>query len=201
MKEIKNELLKYLIELFIVAFGVFLGIIISENKANNQINRNVKNSITYIIDELETNSGNLKKSIKYHEMIKENLSSFRSLKEKDLLAPYFGSQIFHFTKIKGWTGINLPKFENIAFESAKISGIFQEMDIASVQTISRAYKQIAFNEDFGKSLFEKMIAMNSETKTIDAIGMIQLLTTDVLSSEKSLDRELEKILAKIKDEQ
>lgn len=199
MKDRKNYILKYAIEMLIVAFGVMLGIYVSEWKSVRKLKENASQSLSNIIIELETNSENLESCITYHTEIKENLMSFTEpLKEQELLEPYFENKHLHFTKIKDWKGVNLPKFESIAFESAKMNGVLQHIDIEQVQLIAAAYEQIDFNKEFGQSLFDKMINMSSSTKVIDALGMIELLSYDILNCEKKLRSDLTKICEDLK---
>jgi hypothetical protein len=198
-KQVRKDVLKYLIELLIVAFGVFLGFYVSEWKSNQRVVRNTSQAIANIIEELEINETVLLKSIKYHEKIKENLwERTQTFSQAELRQPYFGSAAFHLTEIEGWVGVGLPAYESIAFEGAKMNGVLQEIDIETVQAIAGAYSKIEFCDEFGKSLFEKMIQMNSETKVADVVGMLELLTSDILTTEITLAFDLKKIIAEIK---
>lgn len=71
---IKKSVAKYLVELLIVAFGVFLGIMVSEQKAKNRTNENISNSRDMIVEELEVNRQNLVHAVEYHEKLKKGLT-------------------------------------------------------------------------------------------------------------------------------
>ncbi len=200
MKHFKKNVLKYVFDLAIVTFGVFLAIFVNGKIVQNKIDRDVKKSINYIIDELKLNRDQLVMIIEYHQKIKENFREVKSrVSDKEIMEPYFSSKAFRFTHIKDWVGISLPNYENIAFEGAKISGITQEFDIETIQYISQAYKLIEFNAEFGKTVLNKMLAIDSNTKVADAMGMISLLTSDVLNSEISLKAQLDHTIENIQN--
>ncbi len=199
MKNWKKNIVKYLFELLIVAFGVFLGIYVSEWNSKKHINENTSKSMNFIIEEMKSNQKNLLKSIEYHELIKSNLRKItKQISEHEISKPYFGNKAFHVSNIEGWAGIGLSKFRTISFEGAKMNSIFQEMDFEIVQQIASAYKQIEFNQEFGTSVLDKMLQTNSTTKVVDVIGIVELLTSDVLNSEKALNLELEHTIEYLK---
>lgn len=194
-----KRILKYLLEVIMVAFGVFLGIFVSEWRAEKEIQKDVKKSINLMLEELSSNSDNLGRTISYHELIRVNLdSTISNLTKEDFQKPYFSDRKFILMKIPGWTGIRLNNLENIAYESAKIGGIFQELDVETIQLISRAYNHQEFYKDISKSTLEKLIAIDSNTKNSDVIGIIQLLTSDVLDTERSLKNSLDNTIEQLK---
>lgn len=191
MTKLRKNILKYILELIIVAFGVFLGIYVSESRTKHLAKKKKETAISFILNELDENIKNLSQAIEYHETIRNNLNeSTNHLDEKTIYSSYFSKTHFHITQIKGWRGLGLSKLDNIAFESAKLNSILQDVNISDLQLISNAYKQIEFLDKFGKSLFDKFINMDTSTKIIDVIGMLELLTTDILNSEKRLKEEL-----------
>lgn len=187
METRSNNILKYLIEFLIVAFGVFLGIYVSDWQEQKKVNIEKEKSIQYILEEIETNKTNLKHTIKYHETIKVGFDSLvNTLTQEEVLTPYLNSPLFNHQNITGWAGVGLPSFEDIAFEGAKISGIIQEIDIETIQDISKAYKLQNFVSEIGKSALDKLIDINSSSKIIDAITILDLLLSDFLNMERAL---------------
>ncbi len=188
-----------MIEFFIVAFGVFLGIYASEWQNQKKVSENKNKSLRYILLELTNNKEKLQKSIKYHEIIKVNFDSIgKTLSEKDVLIPYFENKKFMHNRIKNWQGIGLPDLEDVAFEGAKIIGITQEIEIELINSISKAYKLQKVSSEYGKSILDRVVNINSSSKTIDVIASIRLLTTDYLTYEKLLLIQTEKTIAEIK---
>jgi len=190
-----NRIFKYLIEFLIVAFGVFLGIYVSEVQNEKKIKIEKEKSVNYIIKELKNNKKRVEESIKYHQSIKTEIDSIaKTLDEKDLFTIYIG--INHFNKIKGWNGVRVAAIESTAFEAAKISGIVKEYDIEFIQKISNIYKQKEAYSELGNSILTKMVNLNSSAKVVDVFSSIELITSDLLNYEKSLLKEIEKIKLK-----
>ncbi len=199
MKTFRKKILTHLIELIIVAFGVFLGIYVSEWKSAERMQKNTFKSLNYIIAELEANHENLGRAIEYHVTIKANLKKITSqLDETTFDKPYFGNKEFHVMKIDQWTGVGLPDFKTISYDGAKLNGIFQEIDFEIVQLIASAYKQITFSQEFGKSILDKLLQSNSSTKVADIVGTVELLTSDVLNNEHRVASELKNIIKELK---
>lgn len=195
----KKNLLKYLIEFIIVAFGVFLGIYLNNRESDKKSDLNKNKAIENIITELESNNENLKKSISYHELIKTNLDSLlKTIPEETFKESYFENKKFKFIYIKNWTGNGFTEYDNTAFEVSKMSGTLQTMDIELIQEISKIYKKLNSQSNFQNSMNNKMASLNSQSTTYDAIGNIILLTGDNLGMEKILSEQLEKSIETIK---
>lgn len=199
-QSIKKSLPKYLAELIIVAFGVFLGILVSEHKTKNKIKENASISRAYIIDELETNRQNLINIVQYHEKIKKGFDSLKSqITEEITFSTYFSNNKFRQEHIPGWNGLGIVKIEDVAFESAKIGGIFQSMDINDVKQISSAYRQLYNYREFGNIVTEKTFSMNAQTIVMDVVGILDILTSDFLNNEKHLVNELDQTIKILKE--
>ncbi|WP_237276114.1 hypothetical protein [Tenacibaculum ovolyticum] len=197
MKKNTKRIFKYLIEFIIVAFGVFLGIYASEIQNEKKVKLEKEKSISYIIEELENNKKRLKESIKYHQSIKTEIDSIaKTLNEKDLFTIYIGNKSFQHSEIKDWSGVRVANLEFTAFEAAKISGIIKEYDIKFIQNISKIYKHQETYSEFGNSILNKLISLNSSTKVVDVLSSIKLVTNDLLNYEKTLLEATQKIKQK-----
>lgn len=198
MNKIIKNILKYLIEVIIVAFGVFLGVYFSNVNTENKIKKEKEKSLNLIIGELDTNRLLLEKFIDYHENIKIEIDSISSnLSEKEKFTSITESEFNH-NKIKGWNGFQFARFQKTAFETIKMSGIIKEFDIEIIQKLSKIYSVQDLYIDFGKSILNKAIDTNSKTNTIDLIKIIELMTNDLLGMEKQLKVGFEKISAELK---
>jgi len=109
------------------------------------------------------------------------------------MTPYWENENFKHNQIKGWHGIFLAEVDDIAFEGAKISGVIKEFDIELIQKLSKIYKLQSQYLKFGNSIFNRMLSINSDTKVLDVIGSIQLMTSDLLLYEKKLFQEIENL--------
>lgn len=194
MNKTLKSALRYAIEIVIVAFGVFLGVYYSNLNAAEKTDKEKEKSISLIVQELENNQRLLLKDIEYHEGIKEALDSiFPSLSEEDLYTNFLQSSFKH-EAIDGWKGFVYSRLQQTAFESAKTTGIIREFDLELVQKLSNIYHFQNTYIGFGESILDKAFQTNSDTKVVDFIGIIQLMTSDLLSAEKQLVMELERTL-------
>ncbi len=199
MKNILKKVGQYGIQLLIVAFGVYLGTYVNEERGRRKMQKEVDLSVKLILEELESNKVILEKTISYHNELKENLAThMSSMKDGDAVKPYFFNDEFKFQKIEGWKGINVINLEDLAFEGAKINGITQHMGVERLAIISGVYKYQKVTHELSNSVVQQLMNMNSDTKTIDAMIMLQKLTTDVLENEKGLLRETSESIEKIR---
>ena len=200
MKNILKKIGQYGIQLLIVTFGVYLGTYVNEERGRRKMQKEVNLSVKLILEELESNKEILEKTISYHNELKENLAAHMSaMKEGDGMKPYFFNDEFKFQRIEGWKGIGFLSLEDLAFEGAKINGITQHMDVERLTLISGVYKYQKVTHELGNSVVQQLMNMDSDTKTIDAMIMLQKLTTDVLENEKGLLRITSESIEKIKE--
>jgi len=122
----KKNIIKYLIEFLIVAFGVFLGSYANEIQNEKKINKNKEKAIENIISELENNKEKLEKSIEYHKVLEVYFDSIvATIPKKSFKENFFESGKFRYSSAKEWKGMGFAEFESTAFETAKISGTLQ----------------------------------------------------------------------------
>lgn len=181
----KQDLLKYLLELLVVAFGVFLGIFASDWNANRKTKTEVDRTINYIVEEMESNAKNLDFAIQYHKKLGPMLDSVReNLSQDDYLSLYFKSQNFKLGSSFNWTGPGLVSLQSSVYESGKIAGILQELDIETVQLISNAYLWQTNYKMMVEKIMDKLFELDSNTKVVDVIGIVEMLATDILMNEE-----------------
>lgn len=194
MKNNTRRIFKYLVELLIVVFGVFFGLYASEIQSEKRIKREKQKSINYIVEELRGNKEKLEATIRYHKLIRNALDSIAvNLNQKDFFKIYIGNQIFKHNEIKGWKGVQIANLESTAFEAAKISGIIKEYDIGFIRDVSKIYSYQEEYLEFGNSILQRMININSSSKVIDAFSSIELMTHDLVNYEEAIYEEIEKI--------
>ena len=191
---------KYLFEILVVAFGVFLGIAVSEAVANNKQKRQTERSIVYIVKELRLNKEALETSISYHEKLKENFQQLtKDITEEELQEPYFKSRFAPFNKIEGWKGPSIPKMQNSMYEAAKTANIFQNLELEELQSVSKIYLRLnAFNE-FLNIWWNRFLVIGADTKTMDVFINFNILFSDILQSEKNLKLELQNAIDQLED--
>lgn len=201
MKKTIQTIGKYFIELFIVAFGVFLGFYLNNLSAENKIKQEKHRTLEIIITELQNNAILIKNMAHYHEGIKAQMSQILpKLKREILFSNYMGNKEFNFNQLKGWNGFNFARVETTAFEGAKMSGIFSNFNIKTIQEISAIYQTFKVYNDFGVTVLNKGIATNSSTKVVDFVITIELMTGDLLLLEYKLESTITSTIAALKKE-
>jgi len=189
-----KTIMKYILELLIVAFGVFLGIYIGEQNNQQKTDKNVINALTQIMSEFDLNSKKLESSINYHEKVSVEIdSATKSLDEIDYETLYYKNNKFQFIELPSWKGVGTASLSHSVYESAKIGGVFQELNISTINLISSVYEYQKTYSDFTKSTIDKFISFNSNTKTVDVVGTLRMLTKyDIAQMEKNLQNEIKK---------
>lgn len=195
----KQDILKYFLELITVAFGVFLGIAVSEWNAQRNTNNQVEKTVNYIVNELELNVRNLDYAIEYHEQLKTNIDSIgKSIDKSAMNAPYFSNEQFKIYEIPGWSGPGIAYLEKSVYEGAKMGNILQELDIKTLQLVSKMYGRQENYEMMGKSTLDRLLSMDTNTKTLDVLGIVEMLVFDILPNEKRLKKQLERTISDLK---
>jgi len=200
-KKTGKNVVKYILELLVVSFGVYLGIYVGERNSQQKTDTNTKKALTQIITELNSNTGRLKSAISYHEQIGIELDSVvSSLERDDYNTLYFENEKFNHNKsLPSWNGINTVKLSSTIFESAKIGGVLQELNISTINLISSAYEFQNIYDDLSKATVKQMMEMDSQTKTSDVIQLLSRLSKyDVVNMEKGLLNHIETNVTELK---
>lgn len=192
---------KYSIDLLVVAFGVLLGLYVSNWNDKRHVQSNVDRTLDHIISELESNVSKLERAYDYHGTLCSSIKTYKdSLGKVDYLQPYYKSKFKHF-KIPGWKGSGIASMEDIAFESAKINGVFQELDISLTQKISRAYLIKDSYMKIAQVPLNRFLANDSDTKLIDVIGILEIICNDLMPQEMWSINGTKEIILEIKASQ
>ena len=195
MNKTTKHIIKYLIEIIIVAFGVFLGTYFSDASAQKKLQADKERAMQIISKELAYNRKMIQEHVTYHEAIKVQIDSiFETLSEEDRLESIVKTKKFQQNQVKGWRGLLYARVQKTGFEGAKLSGVVKEFDIELIQKLSNIYSLQDIYSDFGASILNKGISMNSSAKVIDFIGVTQLMTSDLLGLEKRLLKELDEMI-------
>lgn len=183
--EIKiKDVIKYSIEALIVTFGVILGLVLTQNISQKKTDRNTKSALIQITEELDNNILKFEKAGKYHvKMAIQIDSAFHTIKPEDLEKKYYSYEKFKYYKLNGWFGIQTVDYEDVMFESAKINGVFQELNIETLKTISQAYSQMHNYGDFKKTFWDKFLSIDSKTTVMDIFALLNTMKGDMINFE------------------
>lgn len=198
MAKKNKNIFKYLIEMFIVAFGVFLGIIVSDWRTQRKMDRNVDKTLGYIIEEIKTNKKKLESMAKYHAGINHQFDSISSLfTEEDLGMPYLNHPKFFHMNLKNWRGVGITRIDKIVFEGAKINGVFGELDISTIQLISSLYQQSDEYNKVCEATLNKFFLTDNKATLSDIAEIFELMKYDMSMTEinliNTLNREIKHI--------
>jgi hypothetical protein len=200
MKISNTQIGKYLLELFIVSFGVFLGMVVSDWDYERSMKKKTEQTRLYLIHEIKENVEKLDQAIDYHAgLVPITDSLFKNLGEGALYQPYFESdnQVF---KIPGWQGLGLAELEDVIFETSKMTQVLPEFSLRTIHLLSRSYKKQQTYQDLSRTVTNRFFEMDSKTKLIDVMGNIEMMTGDILEAERFLLSKLNETLKLLETE-
>lgn len=183
----KETIIAQLLQLLIVAFGVFFALIVNDWSASQNQRSLKEKTVELLISELEFNRTKLESSIEYHLNLKKELPLLaKELDQKRMLESILVSGGVRFNQLPSWNGPGLVGLETAVYDGAIISGVFSTLDIQKLQAISGVYSKQKEYIRLSESVINKLLSMNSETKNIDMIILLELLVNDMTLLEKSL---------------
>ncbi|GLB47780.1 hypothetical protein [Neptunitalea lumnitzerae] len=192
MKVFKKSYLPHIFEAAMVTFGVLLALFVNECNEQRKIDNNTEQTLEFIIAELHTNITKFENSVAYHTQLKKEIdSTSQHITETDLQAIYYSNTKFKHFQLPSWKGIGIVEPDNIVFESAKMNGVFQEINIPTTQLISEAYQKMKAYDYLSENALEAFLNINSETKTLDVFRILELMKYDILNFEEYLQNHLE----------
>ena len=81
------------------------------------------------------------------------------------------------------------------FQSIRTANILQDLDISSIQNISKTYSALENFNQFKNKWWDHFMSLNSETKTRDFMLNFDILFNDIVASEnrmiQSINHEIE----------
>ncbi|UII21556.1 hypothetical protein [Fulvivirga ligni] len=180
-----TDVIKYLIEVMIVAFGVVLGLVLSQHYQQKRTDENTHKALMQIVSELDINIEKFEEAINYHRKISVQIdSTFRGLDDDALEGKYYAYKRTKFYELPEWTGIGVAKPDQVSYESAKVSGVFQEVNISTLRSITNAYSMMEVYEEFTKTYSTNILGLNSRTTVLDAMGMMNTMRNDMVFFEE-----------------
>lgn len=201
MTKFLKSLFKYILEFIVVAFGVFLGLYVSDLRSEEKLAEEKTRALQLIQDELQSNLNNIREAYLYHKSLEGVVDSIRQvIPQQEGRRLYIGNPYFQHNKLPGWSGFMLPDLDKTALESVKLSGTLQEFEIEKIRLITNMYTLMDRYDAFSDKILDKMIGMDSETKVVDIIIVLDVMTKDIRQYEGKVMMTLEKTLAGLKNE-
>ena len=179
-----KDIIKYFIEALIVVLGVVLGLALTQQNSQKKTDRNTKTALYQVIEEIETNILKFDESLEYHEKIGIQIDSvLHTIESEYHEKKYFDYKDFRFNELDGWNGLGTVDYEDIIFESARINGVFQELNIETIKLISEAYSQMRTYDDFKKTYWDKFFSLDSKTTVRDIMELLFIMKNDITNLE------------------
>ncbi|MTI41213.1 hypothetical protein [Fulvivirga lutimaris] len=190
--DLVKSLFKYILEAAIVAFGVVLGLYLSEQNAQSKTNENTKVALNYIVQELRANRELLIQAKEYHKKISVEFDSLsKTATAADLEQVYYTNDKFKHFKLPGWQGVGTAKVKSIIYESAKLSGVLQELNITTIQNIAEVYETLDSYKNLSKTAMDGLLNVGASTKVADVFRVFELMKYDIQSFEGFLIEHLD----------
>ncbi|MBZ0200390.1 MAG: hypothetical protein K8H86_11020, partial [Ignavibacteriaceae bacterium] len=145
--------------------------------------------ILNISNELEQNSNKLLYSIDYHKILEKSIDSiWANTPQKDLNKKLLENK--GFSQIPNWKGIGLSKLNTSSYNSALISNIFPGMQPDIVESVSKTYQDIEIYNSIREKILNRFYNIDSNTKYIDVLLIIEIIKGDVIDFENKLHKEI-----------
>ncbi|WP_422361620.1 DUF6090 family protein [Reichenbachiella sp.] len=192
----RHKIWEYIIQIVIVIFGVFLGILLSEWNNDQKDNNRQKVFLSHMASELNGHKNQLDLVIPYHESITKAVDSVISNSSKEELKTAFiwdGA----WGKIPKWQGLKLFPLRTPTYESAKFSEVLAGMDSELLESITGYYESVNSYNTLCNGISEKILDINSQTEYVDVLLLVMIIKGDVLGTEKGIKASTDSLIQKI----
>jgi hypothetical protein len=190
---------EYIFQAVLTFISVFLAILAGNWNEDFKEYRQTQVFLQNLVAELKENKNRVEKSIPYHQKLGSVSDSLFLLANDNKIATNFmafgGTQ-----KIPNWRGMGFAGIDNSIYQSGLISGRLNNIPfdllskIAKIQAIQHEYTK------FNQQLFEKMVAFNSETKTVEMLMITSVLGGEIYQIERELNVVLGQLIVEIEKE-
>ncbi|MEQ9468608.1 MAG: hypothetical protein RLN88_14460 [Ekhidna sp.] len=179
MKNVKKVAYDIVMGILPVMIGVYLGIYFNNRNEATQQERLKQRIIESLLVEATSNKSELERSVSYFSLLRD---STEYLIRNDLPYRQFGF----------WEGLNPPKMNNTAFETAQITNVLPDISIDLLQALSKTYSSI---EDVDNLSNEYSLSVTDKIGTSDFsndkyLVILSNYSYDILVAEKLAIEEL-----------
>ncbi|WP_420582112.1 hypothetical protein [Reichenbachiella sp.] len=194
----KHKIWEYLIQITIVIFGVFLGMMLNEWNSDRKASNEQKFALEQILIEIEEHGNWLENTIPYHDTITHVVDSIvKNSDQNTLMRPFLINGGWR--QIPKWKGTQIYPLHASAYESAKISNVLTNMDSELLGQISAYYEDIDLYNQFCHHITATIFNTTSNTKFIDSMVIIRLLKEDLMSHENTIQKTGSQLKIKIQE--
>lgn len=170
--------LEYIIQLLIVMVGVFLGMLVSDWKATQNLNKSRNQILLSIKSEIESNREIIIKSDEKLSPFFTSLDSIRQYHTPALVAEFFYDRPFN-ERLPNWTGIGGQKLSGAMFETAKYSNVIPGMDVKLLEQLAKIYNLQEDANELRATFLDQFLAIDSETKYSDVLRLVSRIRQEL----------------------
>lgn len=192
----KSKFWEYFVQIIIVIFGVFLGMLLTEWNTDRKEENQRRAILSQIGNEIKDHNTKLEAVIPYHKSLTNSTDSIlRTTALEELKVPFLENG--GWSKIPGWKGIKLFRLQTSGFESAKLSNTLSGMDGRQLDAITSYYESVEVYNRYVDQVTERIFNISISTTTVDVLILIQILKGDILGMEGSLQKAAIKLQTEI----
>lgn len=189
---------EYLIQITIVIFGVFLGMMLNEWNSDRKASNEQNFALEQILKEIEEHGSWLENTIPYHDTIIHVIDSIVINSDKNaLMRPFLING--GWSQIPKWKGTKIFPLHASAYESAKISNVLTNIDSELLGQISAYYENIDLYNQFCHHITATIFNTTSNTKFVDSMFIILLLKEDLMGRENTIQKTGSELKIKIQE--
>lgn len=194
----RQKFWEYLIQIIIVVFGVFLGMLLNEWNSDRKASKEQDFALEQILNEIEEHGKWLENKIPYHDTITHIADSIMGNSDKStLMRPFLINGGWR--QIPQWKGTQIFPLHASAYESAKISNVLTNMDSELLGQITAYYETIDLHNQFCHHITETVFNTTSNTKFVDSISILLMLKEDLMGYEFTIQKTGSQLKTKIQE--
>jgi hypothetical protein len=195
-RETRKTILQMLMELTLVAMGVYLGIIASNWNDQRKDARKKREFIQVLVMEISANKQKLEQANQYrHEMLNTSNVLLQQFSSDTLAANFW--EVGGFKIIPNWQGVNIPPLENSVYQSGLITNTLSGLDFTTLNEIAQVYSHQEEYKVWTRTLItDRILNVDANSTTRDVLSRIQPWA-DIISMETEWINRYETALSKL----
>lgn len=198
----KEKLLEYVLQLFMVIIGVFLGMMASDWSSNRNFKEDKTNLLIGLRSELSNNLTYLenrksKDLMPFFEVLDSLTNALKT--QPDILAEPFKDRNFS-ERLPKFPGLGRAQLDDAMFDAAKFSGILSTLNIKLLQQLTKSYNLQNNIHETRKSMYPRLLDIDSNTIYGDVLDIMWEIMESYFGAQYNLIKEYKKAITLINKE-
>ena len=186
------------LEVFLIAFAVFLGMWVSDWSASRKLRQDRKAMLRAIKQELIQNQARLEQRERPQQSFLVAFDSLQAvLTETNKQEPFYDRSFRE--RLPGWTGIGSTNQDNSMFEAAQYSQVLIGMDIELLGRLSKTYRLQENLNDLHHTYLDRFYGIDSTTRYGEVIRLVNQMRQELWGGQKLLAREYAKTIKTLEE--